>query len=175
MNMNSNLDNLLNLPRTTVISSEKVSDFYLLQLQLTNQGISCPHCQEYSESLHQTKHILVRDLSIFGVDVYLRVPRRKFSCNQCQRYATERLTWLTTKQLFTDRSKKYIYLKVKELTVEQVSRTEQLSSTRVQKIFDDFARVEIKNQDWGMPKRLSLDEFSKKNCCWFSGNVCQPS
>ena len=83
-------------------SSEKVSDFYLLQLQLTNQGISCPHCQEYSESLHQTKHILVRDLSIFGVEVYLRVPRRKFYCNQCQRYATERLTWLTTKQLFTD-------------------------------------------------------------------------
>jgi transposase len=72
------------------------------------------------------------------------------------------LAWLTTKQLFTDRYKKYIYLKVKELTVEQVSRTEQISSTRVQKIFDDFARVEIKNQDWGMPKRLSLDEFSKK-------------
>jgi transposase len=162
MDMNLNLDNLLNLPRTTVISSEKASDFYLLQLRLTNQGISCPHCKEYSEILHQTKHILVRDLSISGVEVYLRVPRRKFYCNQCQRYTTERLAWLTTKQLFTDRYKKYIYLKVKELTVEQVSRTEQVSSARVQKIFDDFARVEIKNQDWGMPKRLSLDEFSKK-------------
>jgi transposase len=145
-----------------VISSEKISDFYLLQLRLTNQGISCPHCKEYSEILHQTKHILVRDLSISGVEVYLRVPRRKFYCNQCQKYATERLAWLTPKQLFTDRYKKYIYLKVKELTIEQVSRTEQVSSTRVQKIFDDFARVEIKNQDWGMPKRLSLDEFSKK-------------
>ena len=42
MNMNLNLDNLLNLPRTTVISSEKASDFYLLQLRFTNQGISCP-------------------------------------------------------------------------------------------------------------------------------------
>jgi transposase len=97
-----------------VISSEKVSDFYLLQLRITNEGISCPHCREYSDMLHQTQHILVRDLSISGVEVYLRVPRRRFYCNQCQRYATERLTWLTSKQLFTDRYKKYIYLQVKE-------------------------------------------------------------
>jgi transposase len=160
--MNSNLDHLLNLPQTTVISSEKVSDFYLLQLQLTNKGVSCPHCREYSDTLHQTQYILVRDLSISGVEVYLRVPRRRFYCRQCQRYATERLTWLTSKQLFTDRYKKYIYLQVKELTVEQVSRAEQVGNKRVQKIFDDFAPVEIKNQDIGMPKRLSLDEFSKK-------------
>jgi DNA mismatch repair ATPase MutS len=53
--MNSNLDHLLNLPQTTVISSEKVSDFYLLQLQLTNKGVSCPHCREYSDTLHQVQ------------------------------------------------------------------------------------------------------------------------
>jgi transposase len=154
--MNSNLDHLLNLPQATVISSEKVSDFCLLQLQFTNKGISCPHCREYSDILHQTQHILVRDLSISGVEVYLRVPRRRFYCTQCQRYATERLTWLTSKQLFTDRYKNYIYLQVKESTVEQIG------SKRVQKIFDDLAKIEIKNQDIGMPKRLSLDEFSKK-------------
>ncbi len=160
--MNSNLDHLLNLPQATVISSEKVSDFYLLQIQFTNKGISCPHCREYSDILHQTQHILVRDLSISGVEVYLRVPRRRFYCTQCQRYATERLTWLTSKQLFTDRYKNYIYVQVKESTVEQVSRVEQIGSKRVQKIFDDLAKIEIKNQDIGMPKRLSLDEFSKK-------------
>lgn len=106
--------------------------------------------------------LLVRDLSISGVEVYLRVPRRRFYCRQCQRYVTEQLIWLTSKQLFTDRHKKYIYLQVKELTVEQVSQAEQVGSKRVQKIFDDFAQVEIKNQDIGMPKRLSLDEFSRK-------------
>jgi transposase len=48
------------------------------------------------------------------------------------------------------------------LTVEQVGRSESLGSKQVQKIFNELSKIEIKNQDWGMPKRLSLDEFSRK-------------
>jgi transposase len=118
--------------------------------------------EKYLDIVHQTRYILVRDLPICGVEVYLRVPRRRFYCRQCQKYITAQVAWLDPKQLFTNRFKEYIYTRVKDLTVEQVSRSENLGSKQVQKIFDELAKIEIKNQDWGMPKRLSLDEFSKK-------------
>jgi transposase len=96
------------------------------------------------------------------MEVYLKVPRRKFYCRQCQKYTTEQLTWLDSKQLLTNRYKEYIYARVKDLTVEQVAKSESLGSKKVQKIFNKFSKIEINNRDWGMPKRLSLDEFSRR-------------
>jgi transposase len=74
---------------------------------------------------------------------------------------SEQLTWLGAKQSFTERFKQYIYIRVKESTVEQVSRSENLTSKQVQNIFTTLAKIEIKNQEYEMPKRLSLDEFSR--------------
>ena len=144
------------------MGGKQISDFYALQLQFTNEGINCPHCEKYLDVVHQIRHILVRDLSICGMEVYLKVDRRRFYCRQCQKYTTEQVTWLDPKQLVTNRYKEYIYTRVKDLTVEQVSRSESLGSKQVQKIFNALSKIEIKNQDWGMPKRLSLDEFSKQ-------------
>ena len=160
--MNLNLENFLNLPKIKVLGGGQVSDFCVLQLHFTNEGINCPHCEKYLDVVHQTRYILVRDLPICGMDVYLKVPRRRFYCRHCQKYTTEQVTWLDPKQLFTNRFKEYIYTRVKELTVEQVSRSEDLGSKQVQRIFDELSQVEIENQDWGMPKRLSLDEFSRR-------------
>jgi transposase len=160
--MNLNIENFLNLPEIKVVGGGQISNFYALQLQFKNQGINCPHCEKYLDVLHQITHILVRDLSIFGMEVYLKVPRRKFYCRQCQKYTTEKLTWLNSKQLLTNRYKEYIYARVKELTVEQVAQRESLGSKQVQTIFNELSKIEIKDRDWGMPKRLSLDEFSRR-------------
>jgi len=160
--MNLNIDNFLDLPEVKILSGGKISNFWALQLQFTNQGINCPHCEKYLDIVHQTRYILVRDLPICGVEVYLKVPRRRFYCRQCQKYTTEQVIWLDPKQVFTNRFKEYIYTRAKDLTVEQVSRSENLGSKQVQKIFDELSKIEIKKQDWGMPKRLSLDEFSRR-------------
>jgi transposase len=160
--MNLKLENFLNLPKLKIIGGGQILDLFVLQVQMTNEGINCPHCEKYLDVLHQNKYILVKDLSISGMEVYLKVPRRKFYCRQCQKYTTEQLTWLDSKQSITNRYKEYIYAKVKDLTVEQVSRNENLGAKQVQKIFNELAKIEIKNQDWGMPKRLSLDGFSRR-------------
>lgn len=160
--MNLNIENFLNLPSIKVVGGGKISNFYALQLQFTNEGINCPDCEKYLDTIHQVRYILARDLSISGMEVYLKVPRRKFYCRQCQKYTTEQLTWLNSKQSLTNRYKEYVYARVKDLTIEQVGRSENLGIKQVQKIFDEFSKIEIKNQDWGMPKRLSLDEFSTR-------------
>jgi transposase len=60
---------------------------------------------------------------------------------------------------YTWRYELYIYEKVKELAVEQVSRTEGISPEKIQIIFQRISR--IKKKDWGNPRRLSIDEFSR--------------
>ena len=133
--MDFNLTNLLKFPNITVFSCQQQEGFICLNLEFLNEGIICPHCQTYTDDLHQNRPILVRDLSILGQPVYLKVPRRQFICPQCGKYPTERLEWMERKRNYTSRYEEYIYERVKELTVEQVSKTEKLSPEQVQNIF----------------------------------------
>jgi transposase len=143
--MDFHLDNLLNLPHITVLSCQQQEGFIILTLDFLNEGILCPHCQTYTDHLHQTRPILVRDLSILGQGVYLKVPRRQFICPHCGKYPTEPLEWIESRRNYTKRYEKYIYEKVKELTVEQVSKIEQLSSEQVQAIFSKQAQKKKKS------------------------------
>jgi len=51
-----------------------------------------------------------------------------------------------------------IYQRVKNSTIEQVSREEQVSCDEIQGIFNHLS-AGVKKK-WGQPKRLSIDEFS---------------
>ena len=138
-------------------------DAIVVKLQLVNAGINCPNCTEYISQVHQTRSVLVRDLSIFGQVVYLRVPRRQFYCSTCKKSPTEPLLWTNRKQRQTNRYQEYIYERVsvagdpprKELTVKQVSENEKMcvageprrSEDAVQDIFHKVASSEKKVGD----------------------------
>jgi transposase len=81
-----------------------------------------------------------RDLSVFGQLVYLKVPRRQFHCSNCKASPTESLSWLNKKQRQTNRYQEYIYEKVKESTVKQVSENEKMSEDAIQDIFHKVAQ-----------------------------------
>jgi transposase len=146
--MDFHLDALLNLPNITVFSYASELDFIILKLQLISDGIDCPNCHHYTDILHQVRPILVRDLSIFGRLVYLKVPRRQFYCSHCQKSPTEPLSWLNKKQRQTNRYQEYIYERVKELTVKQVSEREKMSEDAVQDIFHKIAKSKKKTGDY---------------------------
>jgi transposase len=65
----------------------------------------------------------------------MALQRRQFICPHCHKYPSEPLIWLEKGRNYTKRYEEYIDERVKELTVEQVSRTEQLSAEQVQNIF----------------------------------------
>jgi transposase len=145
--MDIHLDTLLGLPYVTVFTCYKKSGFIILKLELINPGINCPHCQTYTDKLHEDRPILVRDLSICGQQVYLQVPRRQFECYHCQKTSTERLSFLEMRRQYTIRYEEYIYERVKELTVEQVSQNEDLSAKIVASIFQRIAARKKKTGD----------------------------
>ena len=145
--MDFHLDTLLNLPDIVADSYSSTLDTIVIKVRLVNDGINCPNCNEYIHKLHQIRPILVRDLSIFGQVVYLKVPRRQFYCTNCKTSPTESLSWLNKKQRQTNRYQEYIYERVKELTVKQVSENEKMSEDAIQDIFHKVASSKKKTGD----------------------------
>ena len=103
-----------------------------------------------TEKLHQARPILVRDLSVFGRPVYLKIPRRLY-CPSCQRYPTERIDFLDVKRRHTQRYEQNIYARVKQSSMEQIGREEGLSYDEIKGIFE---QVNKKKSNWKRVKRI---------------------
>ena len=138
--MTYHLDYLLGLPGARVQTCQDLEGAMTFRLEIVAAGMSCPHCQNYTDDLHQTRPILVRDLSAFGRKVYLQVPRRQFYCAPCQRYATEPLEFIDWQRRHTRRYELQIYERVQHSSLEQIGREEELSSDEVKGIFDHISQ-----------------------------------
>lgn len=134
--MSFHLDYLLDLPGVRVETCIEVEGTISLRLGILANGMSCPHCEKYTEELHQNRPIIVRDLPTFGRAVYLQVPRRQFYCCECQRYSTERLEFCDWKRRHTQRYETNIYERIQQSNMEQIGREEGLSYDEVKSIFD---------------------------------------
>ena len=106
-----------------------------LILSCQEEEVNCNYCGRLTDELHQTNSVLVRDLSISGQMVYLKVPRRKFYCKDCQRFFTENLEFMEARRKYTVRYEEYIYGRVNVSSIEQVSREESLSWDQVNGIY----------------------------------------
>jgi transposase len=113
----------------------KLRDKFTFNARVVASGIICPHCNNYTEELHQNRSILARDLSVFGRSVYLQVPRRQFYCPTCQRYSTEKLEFLDKKRRHTQRYEQNIYARVQKSSISQIGREEGLSYEEIKSIF----------------------------------------
>jgi transposase len=133
--MDFHLDALLNLPDLTVENCSQEQQEVFLKLRFLKEASECPHCQKLSDRLHQNRPVLIRDLPIFGRAVHLHVPRRQFYCSHCQRYFTERLSFVDWERRYTQRYESALYRRVQVTSIEQVSREEDLSWDQVQGIF----------------------------------------
>jgi transposase len=135
------LENLLNLPKVSIrnVIQEEKQAFLILSCQ--EEEVNCNYCGRLTDELHQTNSVLVRDLSISGQMVCLKVPRRKFYCKDCQRFFTENLEFMEARRKYTVRYEEYIYGRVNVSSVEQVSREESLSWDQVNGIYQRQCEV----------------------------------
>jgi transposase len=133
--MSFHLDYLLDLPGVKVETCTQIEGQIYFRLRALASEIVCPHCNNYTEELHQNRPTLVRDLSVFGRFVYLEVPRRQFYCPSCQRYITEKLEFIDKKRRHTQRYEQNIYARVQQSSMEQIGREEGLSYHEIKGIF----------------------------------------
>ena len=147
------LDTLLNFPNATVDQCIQEAGEIFLTLRLLNDATNCSNCGQLTEELHQSRPVLLRDLSIFGQATHLKVPRRQFYCRPCQRYFTESLPYVDKGRQYTCRYEEYIYQQVQLTTIEQVSRMEGLTYDRVEGIFNH--QYELKKKRVGRERNES--------------------
>ena len=74
--MDFHRDSLLNIPNVTVFSCQEQEGYIILKLDFLNEGITCPHCHNYTDDIHQTRPILIR-LQIKYKIFFLELPREK--------------------------------------------------------------------------------------------------
>ncbi|MEP1080366.1 transposase family protein [Leptolyngbya sp. PL-A3] len=138
------LDSLLHLPYVTVDGYKEVDGTVVLKLRYLNETICCPGCGASLDEIHQVEYILIRDLPVFGKPIYLQVPRRQFHCQECQRFWTERLSFVDWQHHYTQRYEQAIYEQVKQSSIEVVSRVEWASASSVRAIFKGQAVARVK-------------------------------
>lgn len=134
--MNLHLDILLGFPNVTIDLVRHQEDGVYLQLRFLSEESACPHCGSKQTILHQNRPTVVRDLPIFSTPVYLNLPRLQFHCKDCKSYFSQPLEFIDPGRHYTQRYERAIYERVKQTSIQQVAREENLTFDRVQGIFN---------------------------------------
>lgn len=157
------LTDILDLSHVQVTGYDKGPTRIEVFLEHEKKTAMCPDCGVRSSRKHSEKAIQVRDLSCFGRDVYLVLPRRRFKCRTCGKPFTEHLSFVEFGTRFTQRYEQYIYDQCMERSHAAVAKHEGVSDTVVRKIYDSYAVASVHPQ--GRPKAirvLGIDEISMR-------------
>ena len=95
------LTKLLDIPGIIVEESQEVENTIILTVKAVTKKAICPRCGQTSHRLHQNKYHLVKDLTMSGKEVILKVNRRQFKCDNCQKPFSEKLDFLPDRKSFT--------------------------------------------------------------------------
>ena len=114
--------NLLNLSDVKVINYvEDFSTGIMLIVASYSDKATCPHCGKVSRSLHQNNWSLIKDLPMSVQDVFLKINRRQFNCENCSKTFSERLSYCRYKRNYTNRLTSNILNQVKDSNVKSVA------------------------------------------------------
>ena len=155
------LTELLAIPGCTVKDLLIENDKIFLTVEREGFPI-CPKCkQSYVDAPKDNRFQEVEDLSVFGRRCFLRLWKFRIDCS-CGYKGTEHLEWLERYQSFTVRYCQWIYAFCKRMTGIDVSRIFGISKHTVYRLDKEGIEEELLQQEPVKPKRLSIDEISRK-------------
>jgi transposase len=119
----------------------------------------CSGCGQASSNVHSTDLVWLRDLSAFGYEIDLRIPRYTLWCERCQGYRVESHWLYRPRRSFSWRFEKHVSHLCEEMTNAAVGRLELLDDKTVYRI--DFDLLEIRMGHQRLPElgpHYSMDE-----------------
>ena len=136
------LTELLDLPNVRVTHYQLVGQQRLnLFIESTLAAAVCPACQQMSRTVHDVgEPQMIRDLSIWKRESWLRYAPRRFTCETCQTTFVERVMWREAGLAYTTRYEEFVYERARHEPLLQVAREEGLSEDVVQGIFERGAK-----------------------------------
>jgi transposase len=136
------LTQLLALPNVRVTGYDLISGECLyVTIESTLDAAVCPSCQRISEATHgHAEQQLIRDLSIWQRQCWLRYRPRRFQCAHCQATFVERVLWREAEFVYTRRYEQALYERACREPISQIAQQEQLSEDIVQGLFERWAK-----------------------------------
>jgi len=155
------LTELLGLPDYFV--KEIQHDIKKIFLTVERRGFPiCPRCHnKVVEAPKDSRMQIIEDLSAFGKRCFLRVWKYRIEC-ECGYHGTELIEWLDRYQRVTVRYRKWIYAFCKRMTGIDVARIFGISKHMVYRLDKEGIEEELAEQKPVKPKRISIDEISRK-------------
>lgn len=157
--MKRTMTKLLNLPGVIVEDSKDTAETLILSVRVEKKTAECPHCGKKSHRLHQNKGHLVKDLPMGNKEVILKVNRRRFKCENCQKPFSETLDFVGNRKGFTYRYAHTVTEQVIHSDVSNVAKNNGLTEEEVWSMVITVAKniipVDVKDL-----KILGIDEIS---------------
>jgi transposase len=153
------LTKLLNLPGVIVEDSQESEGILILSVKVAQKTAKCPRCGQISHRLHQNKRYLVKDLPMSNKEVILKVNRRRFKCENCQKPFSEILDFVGKKKNFTDRYAEKITKDVIHSDFNNVAKNHQLTYEEVESMVMSIAQ-NIMPINVEKLQKLGIDEIS---------------
>ncbi|WP_436836099.1 ISL3 family transposase [Laspinema palackyanum] len=140
----------------------------VLQIESPQKSADCPLCGHQSNKLHQNHWYLVKDLPFSEHPTYLRVNRRQFKCQTCQKPFSESLDYVNPKRNYTKRLTYKVIEEVLESNIQSVARRYEVTEEEIQTMLEDVGSELLKEKPAPF-RRLGIDEISQKKG---QGNYC---
>jgi transposase len=147
-------ENLLGLQDVEIEKIEEINNIIHIYCKLTRKTQKCPDCSELTNTIHDYREQVIKDIPAFGKLVYIHLKKRRYRCSCGKRFA-EKNTFLPRYHRMTNRLSAYIIDKLRhEISFTCVAREVNLSVTTVIRIFDLVSYSPKK-----LPIAISIDEF----------------
>jgi transposase len=153
------LTELLGLPGIEVENYTDCGNTWILDVEARTTEAKCPRCEQISGHLHQNHGYLVRDLSISGRTVFLKVNRRQFKCATCGTPFSETLDFIGHRRKQTDRFAEFIVQQVIHSDIHNVALGNDLTDKEVWSMVQYVSKKKA-SVDFAPLRRLGIDEIT---------------
>lgn len=135
---------------------ERTAHLTTLHIKMKRKLTKCPCCGELSDTVHDYRKQLVKDIPAFGNRVVLSIKKRRYRCPHCNKRFIEDISFLPKYYRMTNRLTMYMLNKLgEERSFSSVARELQLSVSTVIRVFDIVSYTAPKI----LPSVIAIDEF----------------
>jgi transposase len=154
------VEQILNLPGMKVLSCHEIDGLGLIiEIEAEVKYCTCPICGKITHSLHQNHWRMIQDLPWSTKTVLLKINRRQFKCNNCQKVFSESLDFVDKNQGYTKRLAWNLVQQVLDSNIHSVAQRNDLSDEEVESMLKNQAD-QLLQIDLSQLSRLGIDEIA---------------
>ena len=134
---------------------------YNIKVRSTLVGTKCGKCGQDIRKFHSNeREISLRDLPIFGCQVFIKMCPIRYKCKRCNSTTTQQLEWYYQRSPNTKRFEEHILLQLINCTIQDVAKKEKVTYDIVEGIIDRHIKKEVDWNEFETLEVLGIDEIA---------------